>query len=62
MELTGAPRPVAGAGFEPSLPAACAGTPPCVSDQARDGLFSGVAHAARWQESADRLIAARYKV
>ncbi|MCJ0762780.1 NAD(P)-dependent oxidoreductase [Variovorax terrae] len=49
------------AGFEPFMAAAIAGKQQWVADQAREGVFAGLAKDARWQDYADRLIAARTK-
>ena len=47
------------AGFEPFMAAAIADKQQWVTDQARAGVFAGIAKDARWQDYADRLIAAR---
>jgi 3-hydroxyisobutyrate dehydrogenase-like beta-hydroxyacid dehydrogenase len=47
------------AGFEPVMTAAIASKHQWVADQAQAGVFAGVAKGARWQEYADRLLAAR---
>ena len=47
------------AGFEPLMTAAIADKRQWVADQAAAGVFQGLAKDARWQEFADRLIAAR---
>jgi 3-hydroxyisobutyrate dehydrogenase-like beta-hydroxyacid dehydrogenase len=47
------------AGFEPFMAAAIAGKQQWVADQAHAGVFAGLAKDARWQDYADRLIAAR---
>ncbi|ABM37473.1 NAD(P)-dependent oxidoreductase [Polaromonas naphthalenivorans] len=47
------------AGFEPLMTAAIATKHQWVADQARAGVFAGVDKGARWQEYADRLLAAR---
>ena len=47
------------AGFEPTMTAAIADKQQGVADQARAGIFDGVAKGARWQDYADQLIAAR---
>jgi hypothetical protein len=46
------------AGFEPFMTQAIADKQQWVADQARAGLFKDVPKDARWQEYADRLIAA----
>jgi 3-hydroxyisobutyrate dehydrogenase-like beta-hydroxyacid dehydrogenase len=46
------------AGFEPFMAAAIADKQQWVADQARDGVFAGVARDAPWQDYADRLLAA----
>jgi len=57
-EMREAANTVREAGFEPFMPAATAGKQQWVADQARDGVFDGLARDARWQDYADRLIAA----
>ncbi|MEO7546797.1 MAG: DUF1932 domain-containing protein [Ramlibacter sp.] len=47
------------AGFEPFMAAATAGKQQWMADQAAGGVFEGLARDARWQDYADRLIAAR---
>ncbi|TAM45183.1 MAG: NAD(P)-dependent oxidoreductase [Burkholderiaceae bacterium] len=47
------------AGFEPMMTTATADKQQWVTDQARAGVFAGIAKDARWQDYADRLIAAR---
>jgi 3-hydroxyisobutyrate dehydrogenase-like beta-hydroxyacid dehydrogenase len=47
------------AGFEPLMTAAIASKHQWVADQAKAGVFAGVGKGARWQEYADRLLAAR---
>ncbi len=47
------------AGFEPLMTAAIADKQQWVADQAAAGVFQGVPKDARWQDYADRLIAAR---
>ncbi|OOG58142.1 NAD(P)-dependent oxidoreductase [Polaromonas sp. C04] len=47
------------AGFVPFMAAAIADKQQWVADQARAGVFAGLAKDARWQDYADRLIAAR---
>lgn len=46
-------------GFEPLMTAAIADKQQWVADQARAGVFAGVATHAPWQDFADRLLAAR---
>jgi 3-hydroxyisobutyrate dehydrogenase-like beta-hydroxyacid dehydrogenase len=47
------------AGFAPLMAAAIADKQQWVADLAQDGVFGGVAKGARWQDYADRLLAAR---
>lgn len=47
------------AGFEPLMTAAIASKQRWVADQARAGVFTGVGKGARWQDYADKLLAAR---
>ena len=47
------------AGFLPLMTSAIADKQQWVADQARAGAFTGIAKDARWQDYADRLIAAR---
>jgi 3-hydroxyisobutyrate dehydrogenase-like beta-hydroxyacid dehydrogenase len=47
------------AGFAPLMTTAIADKQQWVADQARAGVFAGLAKDARWQDYADRLIAAR---
>jgi len=47
------------AGFEPYMTASIADKQQWVADQARAGVFSGVGKDARWQDYADKLLAAR---
>ncbi|MDP2257714.1 MAG: DUF1932 domain-containing protein [Polaromonas sp.] len=47
------------AGFEPLMAAAISAKHQWVADQARAGVFAGVGKGARWQDFADRLLAAR---
>lgn len=47
------------AGFEPLMTEAIAAKHQWVADQARAGVFAGVAKDARWQDFADSLLAAR---
>ncbi|MBA4327789.1 MAG: NAD(P)-dependent oxidoreductase [Polaromonas sp.] len=51
----------AGPGFEPFMAAAIADKQQWVADQARAGVFAGVGKDARWQDYADRLLAAAPK-
>ncbi|MDP1954572.1 MAG: DUF1932 domain-containing protein [Polaromonas sp.] len=46
----------AGPGFQPLMAAAIADKQQWVADQARAGVFAGVAKDARWQDYADRLL------
>jgi 3-hydroxyisobutyrate dehydrogenase-like beta-hydroxyacid dehydrogenase len=48
----------AGTGFEPFMASAIAGKQQWVADQAGAGVFAGVGKDARWQDYADRLLAA----
>ncbi|MBA3592978.1 MAG: NAD(P)-dependent oxidoreductase [Polaromonas sp.] len=52
----------AGPGFEPFMASAIAGKQQWVADQAKQGLFSGIGKDARWQDYADRLLAATPKL
>lgn len=47
------------AGFEPLMASAIAGKQQWVADHAAAGVFQGLAKEARWQDYADRLLAAR---
>ena len=47
------------AGFEPFMAAAIADKQQWVADQAKAGVFAGVGKGARWQDYADKLLAAR---
>jgi len=60
-EMREAANTVKEAGFEPSLTAAIAGKQQWVADQAAAGVFSGLPKDARWQDYADRLLAARQR-
>ncbi len=51
----------AGPGFEPFMASAIADKQQWVADQAKQGLFGGVGKDARWQDYADRLLAAQPK-
>ena len=55
-EMREAANTVKDAGFEPLMAQAIADKQQWVSDQARDGIFEGLAKDARWQDYADRLI------
>ncbi|MEO7392673.1 MAG: DUF1932 domain-containing protein [Ramlibacter sp.] len=57
-EMREAANTVREAGFEPVMTAAIAGKQQWVSDRAREGVFAGLPTDARWQDYADRLIAA----
>jgi 3-hydroxyisobutyrate dehydrogenase-like beta-hydroxyacid dehydrogenase len=46
----------AGGGFEPFMASAIADKQQWVADQARAGVFAGLAKDARWQDYADRLL------
>ncbi len=48
----------AGTGFEPFMASAIADKQQWVADQARAGVFAGMGKDARWQDYADRLLAA----
>jgi 3-hydroxyisobutyrate dehydrogenase-like beta-hydroxyacid dehydrogenase len=58
-EMREAANTVREAGFDPLMTAAIADKQQWVADQARDGVFREMAKGARWQEYADRLLAAR---
>ena len=58
-EMREAANTVREAGFEPFMAAAIADKQQWVADQAAAGVFEGLAKDARWQDYADRLIAAR---
>jgi 3-hydroxyisobutyrate dehydrogenase-like beta-hydroxyacid dehydrogenase len=60
-EMREAANTVREAGFEPFMAAAIADKQQWVADEAAAGLFRDVAKDARWQDYADRLIAARKK-
>lgn len=49
------------AGFEPLMAAAIASRQQWLADQAKAGMFADVDKGARWQDFADRLLAARKK-
>ncbi len=56
-EMREAANTVREAGFEPFMTAAIADKQQWVADQARAGVFKGVADTALWQDYADRLLA-----
>jgi len=58
-EMREAANTVREAGFDPFMGAAIAGKQQWVADQAAAGVFEGLAKDARWQDYADRLLAAR---
>jgi 3-hydroxyisobutyrate dehydrogenase-like beta-hydroxyacid dehydrogenase len=58
-EMREAANTVREAGFEPFMAAAIADKQQWVADQAAAHVFEGLAKDARWQDYADRLIAAR---
>ena len=58
-EMREAANTVCEAGFEPLMTAAVADKQQWVADGAKAGVFAAVAKDARWQEYADRLLAAR---
>ena len=58
-EMRESARTVQEAGFEPLMTAAIAARQQWMADQAKAGVFAGVAKGARWQDFADGLIAAR---
>lgn len=58
-EMREAAQTVREAGFEPSMATATADKQQWVADQARNGVFANLAKGARWQDYADRLLAAR---
>jgi len=58
-EMREAANTVREAGFEPFMAAATADKQQWVADQARAGVFRGLAKGASWQDYADRLLAAR---
>lgn len=58
-EMREAAHTVEEAGFAPLMAAAIAARQQWVADQARDGVFAGLPRDARWQDYADRLLAAR---
>ncbi len=58
-EMREAANTVREAGFEPLMTASIADKQQWVADQAKEGVFSDVPKGARWQDYADRLLAAR---
>ena len=58
-EMREAANTVREAGFDPFMGTAIAGKQQWVADQAAAGVFEGLAKDARWQDYADRLLAAR---
>lgn len=58
-EMRESARTVQEAGFPPLMTAAIADKQQWVADLAKSGVFQGVGKDARWQEFADRLLAAR---
>jgi 3-hydroxyisobutyrate dehydrogenase-like beta-hydroxyacid dehydrogenase len=60
-EMREAANTVREAGFQPMMTAAIADKQQWVADQAREGVFAGLPKKARWQEFADRLLAALRK-
>ena len=60
-EMREAANTVREAGFEPLMTASIADKQQWVADQARAGLFRDLPKGARWQDYADRLLAARRK-
>ena len=58
-EMREAARTVREAGYEPLMTSATAGKQQWMADQAGDGVFEGLDRDARWQDFADRLLAAR---
>ena len=58
-EMREAANTVKEAGFEPFMSAAIADKQQWVADQARAGVFRDVTKDTRWQDYADRLLAAR---
>jgi 3-hydroxyisobutyrate dehydrogenase-like beta-hydroxyacid dehydrogenase len=58
-EMREAANTVQDAGFAPAMAAAIADKQQWVADQARAGVFRDLPKGARWQEYADRLLAAR---
>lgn len=60
-EMREAANTVREAGFQPLMTAAIAEKQQWVADQAREGVFEGLSKKTRWQDFADRLLAARKK-
>lgn len=60
-EMREAANTVREAGFEPLMTSAIADKQQWVADRAREGVFRDLPKGARWQEYADRLLAARGK-
>ena len=58
-EMREAANTVREAGFEPLMTASIADKQQWVADQAREGMFRDLPKGARWQDYADRLLAAR---
>ena len=58
-EMREAANTVREAGFPSALTGAIADKQQCVADLARAGVFQGIGDMARWQDYADRLLAAR---
>jgi 3-hydroxyisobutyrate dehydrogenase-like beta-hydroxyacid dehydrogenase len=58
-EMRESAQTVREAGFPPLMAAAIADKQQWVADQAKAGVFQGVTKDARWQDYADRLLAAR---
>jgi hypothetical protein len=58
-EMREAANTVREAGFEPWMAGAIAEKHDWVAGQSRDGVFDGIGKDARWQDYADRLLAAR---
>ncbi|MEP6791618.1 MAG: DUF1932 domain-containing protein, partial [Ramlibacter sp.] len=56
-EMREAANTMSEAGFEPFMSIGIAAKQQWVADRAGDGVFSGLAKDARWQDYADRLIA-----
>ncbi|RYF17970.1 MAG: NAD(P)-dependent oxidoreductase [Comamonadaceae bacterium] len=61
-EMREAANTVREAGFQPLMTASIADKQQWVADQARAGVFRELPKGARWQDYADRLLAARRKV
>ena len=56
-EMRESARTVSEAGFAPTMASAIADKQQWVADQAKQGVFAGVAKDARWQDYADALLA-----